>query len=433
MRQEVSNKNKNNETANGPGVLILDAHLKSALAAIRSLGSKGIRVVAASDRRTAMGLYSKYVERTFLYPSPLTDRSRFLESICRETENAANPAVLYTFSDATFLPSHEQRCGNGRLISVVPASERSVAIAYDKVETLRLATKMSVEIPPSCFLEGLGDLQLLSWGNGNPVVVKPRRSTTWRAAGSVQSTPSFVFSAEEAKSACQRVLRETGELPFLQEYVDGEELGAEYLCEDGRVVAAFAHLRIRSLSPVGGAAVVKQAIAESYKGIGECARRLIAELRWSGPIMVEFKVDRRDGRPKLLEINGRFWGSLPLAVMAGVDFPWLYYCLATGQNIASPPAYQTGMVSRHWMGDLIHLTKTFANRDAMRSVAYPKRFAALRQFLFPPVPMRSDVMSWSDMRPGFMELSDTIVRAIRHFAAVKQGHRAERHNLRKAA
>lgn len=40
--------------------------------------------------------------------------------------------------------------------------------------------------------------------------------------------------------------------------------------------------------------------------------------------MVEWKVDLRDGRPKLMEINPRFWGSLELAVRSGVNFPSLY-------------------------------------------------------------------------------------------------------------
>lgn len=105
-----------------------------------------------------------------------------------------------------------------------------------------------------------------------------------------------------------------------------------------------AHRRIRCMPPAGGSGVVKQTIPLAYQGLGDKAERLVAELRWSGPIMVEFKTDVASGIPKLMEINGRFWGSLPLAVAAGADFPYLItewllvrHCLRTG-NIARDSA-----------------------------------------------------------------------------------------------
>ena len=36
--------------------------------------------------------------------------------------------------------------------------------------------------------------------------------------------------------------------------------------------------------------------------------------------MIEFKWDAEDNRPKLIEVNGRFWGSLNLAIRAG----WIF-------------------------------------------------------------------------------------------------------------
>ena len=71
--------------------------------------------------------------------------------------------------------------------------------------------------------------------------------------------------------------------------------------------------------------------------------------------MVEFKVDPRDGIPKLMEINPRFWGSLSLAVEAGVNFPFLLYRLSCGETFSPVTDYQTGVRCR-WLlpGDLLH-------------------------------------------------------------------------------
>jgi len=71
--------------------------------------------------------------------------------------------------------------------------------------------------------------------------------------------------------------------------------------------------------------------------------------------MVEFKVDPRDGLPKLMEINPRFWGSLSLAIHAGVNFPLLLHKMARGKRFDPVEQYRTGIACR-WLipGDLLH-------------------------------------------------------------------------------
>src|SRR5207253_4643409 len=66
--------------------IFLDAHLKSALTAIRSLGAKGVRICAGSERTTAMGLHSQYIAKSFVYPSPTKDRTGFLNAISEQAK-----------------------------------------------------------------------------------------------------------------------------------------------------------------------------------------------------------------------------------------------------------------------------------------------------------------------------------------------------------
>ena len=71
--------------------------------------------------------------------------------------------------------------------------------------------------------------------------------------------------------------------------------------------------------------------------------------------MIEFKWDAEENRPKLIEVNARFWGSLNLAIRAGVDFPFLLYRLALGERVEGPAEYRIGLKSRWELGDLDHL------------------------------------------------------------------------------
>ena len=88
--------------------------------------------------------------------------------------------------------------------------------------------------------------------------------------------------------------------------------------------------------------------------------------------MLEYKQDHRSGVPFLMEVNGRFWGSLQLAVDAGVDFPYLCCQLALGQAPDVPASYTVGVRSRWLLGDLDHLLLRVFHSDRDLPVAHPR-------------------------------------------------------------
>jgi hypothetical protein len=122
--------------------------------------------------------------------------------------------------------------------------------------------------------------------------------------------------------------------------------------------------------------------------------------------MVEFKVDMRDGVPRLMEINGRFWGSLQLAIDAGVDFPALLLDVAKGTAPAHPPSYQTGVRSRWLAGDFDALLMTMLkSRDELKVPAgHPGRLLSLWNFLHLWVKgTRYEIERRDDWRPAALE------------------------------
>lgn len=119
--------------------------------------------------------------------------------------------------------------------------------------------------------------------------------------------------------------------------------------------------------------------------------------------MVEFR-GTEDGIPQLMEINPRFWGSLQLAIDAGVDFPGLLYELALGRLPAVPQGYQTGIRSRWLLGDLDRLYLVL--RDRNTSGSHASRLREILQFMkFFDGNTRYEVNRIDDFRPFVFELS----------------------------
>ena len=192
---------------------------------------------------------------------------------------------------------------------------------------------------------------------------------------------------------------------LLQERIDGAGVGVFVLMRDDEVLAAFAHRRLREKPPSGGVSVLRESIALDPK-LRDLSVALLRGFAWEGPAMVEYKVDST-GKPYIMEINGRFWGSLQLAIDAGVDFPHMLISAATGEHVQPVTSYRTGVRSRWFLGDVDHLLLRLRHSPKALELEEqaPSRAQAVADFIkaFGPT-SRSEVFRLSDPAPGFREL-----------------------------
>ncbi|MCF7815448.1 MAG: ATP-grasp domain-containing protein [Candidatus Pacebacteria bacterium] len=389
--------------------LVLDGQLKSALSAVRSLGRAGVSTCVGAERETGMALHSRYTKERFVYPSPYTHQKEFIASIKDEAARLGGKPLVYAFSDATYLSLHMHREVLSEYVTCVFPDLKSVEIAFDKAATYSLAHVSAIPTIATYMPEAVEEVRRLAETLVYPAVIKARRSVTWKDGVGIFGSTTFVHSKEECEKVFQFHKESFGEAPLVQDFILGEEYGVEMLVQKGLVYASVAHHRIRSLSPTGGASVVKEILGECELKtvLEEYSSVLVSRLVWTGPIMVEFKVDSDTREPKLMEINGRFWGSLPLAVASGVDMPYLYYEREyEKKEILKTVSLREDVVTRHFLGDVRHLLRVFFSRDKMRPYLYPKRLTALRNFFTVPNCTVSDVWSWNDLKPVLMEFID---------------------------
>jgi predicted ATP-grasp superfamily ATP-dependent carboligase len=376
-------------------VLVLDADQRSALATIRSLGRRGVPVVAGDECLPSLGGTSRYCARAFRYPPPHSEPAAFLEALRREVE-ARGCGMVLPMTDVTTTLVSEARdtLGAGR----IPLAGRAALDALaDKWALYRLARQHGLPAPRTERV-AVADLRRGQTGGVSlPCVLKPVRSRSFDGVEWVRGGIHYVAEpADIARAlAADRCLTT---VPYLaQEYVAGWGQGVFALFDRGKPVTYFAHRRIREKPPSGGMSVLCESVPLDARLLA-VTEALLTAVAWHGVAMVEFRVS--PAGPFLLEVNTRFWGSLQLAVDAGVDFPWMLYQMTSGLPVDVPQTYAARIRSRWLLGDADTLYLTL--RDS-RSRA--ERWRALWDFLRPgPCPTRHEVNRWEDLGPFFHEI-----------------------------
>jgi predicted ATP-grasp superfamily ATP-dependent carboligase len=231
-----------------------------------------------------------------------------------------------------------------------------------------------------------------------PLVVRPALS--WRAEDGrwIQGAVSYETDRNTLarRVDTDRALR----APYLvQEKVSGEGCGLFLLAHEGRIVVAFSHRRLREKPPSGGVSTLC-ASAAVPDDLLEPARRFVETLRWSGLAMLEFKRDHRSGRPLLLEVNARPWGSLALAAAAGLDFPGDLLRLTQGVEPQSR-SFREGVRLRWWWGDVDHFY--LLEKGAGRSGSGAMMIALAKAVAAGPVAEAWDTFRRDDPMPFLTE------------------------------
>ena len=391
-------------------VLILDGHFMSALAIARSLGRRGIEVVLAGPEAAPLARYSRQVARYHRYPDPSTDLAGFVAALERLI-GLERPDLVIPVTEKTLIPLSERRATLEGLTRIALPPEDALATALDKQATTLLARELGIRVPGSISVADTESLCAAADTLGLPVVLKPIRSVS-RVAGALgpQLTVAYAFDRDELLRVAAPLLQH-GDV-VVQEYFRGEGGGVEIIADRGRLLYAFQHQRLHELPLSGGGSCLRQAVAVDPQLLA-ATERMVAALRWHGVAMFEFKC-AADGSYRLIEINGRFWGSLPLSVAAGADFPWYAWQLYTGGALAPPAPYRPGVLCRDLAKDLYWHEYVLRRVTDPRLFAYPARGRLGRDLaLFFSPRHHLDSWRWNDPLPGILELG----RLGRHYGA----------------
>lgn len=392
-------------------VLLLDGNENQAVAAVRSLSRAGHTAFTGAETRWSKAGLSRHSRGSFAYPSPRDDAAGFVRRVAEEVARR-DGALVMPMTERSTLPVSEHRdavvAAGGTL--VLPP-HRTVLEAFDKSHTHRLAASLGIAVPLTVLLDDPGAAKEVARSNRYPVVLKPRASEELGPSGNTVTTggPRYARTRDEFLVA-YGALRSRCSAVLVQEFVEGTGSGYFALMRDGELRAEFAHRRIRDVRPTGSGSALRESVRPD-PAVREAALRILEALGWHGVAMVEFRL-RPDGTPVFLEVNGRFWQSLALAVHAGVDFPALLAGMAEHGDVATAGGYRIGLRCRWLLGDARHLVAVIAGPPPGYPGAYPGRRATLREVAVPVRGTQHDNFALTDPLPELGDWLDFGLRRV---------------------
>lgn len=372
-----------------PPCIVLGLETQIALGIARELGRAGVPVIGIAQSRHAIGLHSRYLARGIIIEQPRSEA--MLEQI-RALGEEFGEIPLLTVSEVNLNWLLKCRQHLGKIKPILPEAD-ALSVVLDKQKTLTVAESVGISVPKTVEPESKESIEQLAKTLSFPVVLK------WKDPNAIEPLLSAngitLIKAEYALDAGQLIAignryRPLGKWPLIQEYCPGTGLGQFFFMHEGKALRRFQHIRIAEWPPEGGFSSVCESLPlTDHAELQEKSVSLLRAIGWEGVAMVEYRLNPQTGKAVLMEINGRFWGSFPLAVQCGAGFALLAY-LVNGLGLtAELGEAQTKLRCRMMATEIKRL---------IRILFEPKK---ITDPFFNLTPFRELERFWSDFfRPG---------------------------------
>lgn len=313
---------------------------------LRSLSSKGLRVVVGDTNKFAMSFWSKYTNEKFLYQSFYKNPYGFVITL---------KEIFLKYKPKVYIPIHEESFVVAKYIEklkedtdvIIPISDfNTLRTLHLKNLLMNLASRLRIPTPQTIQPRDLTDVKEFAKETGFPVIIKMLNTNSAKGIFYANSEDNLLKIYENVAKNLT-----TEQFPILQEYVKGNGYGVSLLLNRGKPLAMFTHKRLRERIASGGTSTKR--VSTRNKILEDYAVTLLSEVNYHGVAMVEFKYNEEKKTGWLIEVNPRFWGSLALAIHAGVDFPYLLYEMAINGNVKPVFDYKEGVVTRWILGDVL--------------------------------------------------------------------------------
>ena len=379
-----------------PATILLNAHPRLAVPIAHSLNRRGIPVVCAFFGPEQQPVRSRAIRQNLVFGLLDVTDSDLLQELILTMEREGIDYLLPCNDSAVGYVVHHYASLHESIKLGCPAPEILLRV-LNKGVTLALARQCGIPIPNE--VGNPVSLEQIEHELSFPVVVK---------LGKKMEYSDFKVRYCNNIDALREVAQKSPDFfnhYLVQEYCPGQGVGVEVLMHAGRPVMVFQHRRVAEYPRSGGVSAIAVSEAPEPRLVS-MAIRLLKAIQWQGPAMVEFKHDTETGRVALMEVNGRYWGSLGLSAMCGFDFPYVQWALDHGIDVDIPAGYRVGVRAWWSTGIVGNLINALDGRPGEPSLG-----AELRKSMSELSPATKDmVFDWKDPLPAIQEAGQLLKR-----------------------
>jgi len=381
-------------------VLVLGDDDRSFLTVVRSFGRKDILVHAGWCSPKSFALCSKYITKVQNIPLFYLQNDSWKKTLISILQKE-NFDLVIPCNDLTMIPLQKYRRELEKYAQIYLLSDSTFEITQDKIKTYEFAQLNNLPLPKSIIINRNSDISKILSNFKFPIVLKPRLSVTPNDLENKHFVRK-VYTKDELTNHINFILEDNEEIQAQENFI-GTGVGIEVLVDKGELLVVFQHERVHEPLMGGGSTYRKS--TDPHPELLDATEKLMKSLNYTGVAMVEFKVNFDTSKWIFVEINGRFWGSLPLAVSCGVDFPYYLYQLLVNKKRDFPQEYKKGIYCRNFLYDLDWMVQNYyadKNDKTLATLSYAKVAKEILNIL--TFKERSDVFVLDDLGPGRAEL-----------------------------
>ena len=379
---------------------------KVATGVVRGLSKEGVPLVGIYHDRKDVVQFSRFISTRFLCPNPDLDEEGFI-SFLMDLRPHWHGSVLIPTSDEMLISVAKHKVRLSKYFKVAACDWTIIEKCIVKQNTYAIAERIGVPSPRTLVPTELKEAQEFAMEVGFPCLLKP---SVGHIFTKLYGTKMDVVSDKEQLVENYQAMVEAGMGMMVQEFIPGaDNRGANYnaFFTKGAPLVEVTARKVRSHPPKTGSP--RLVLSKNIPAVIAPGRKLLSALSYDGFANVEFKKDSRDDTYKLMEINARPNLSTLLSVKAGVNFPYMIYKQALGDDVPrSNPDYKEGI---YWIDTDCDLP------DSIRFMRTER--LSFKEFLRPYLsPHVSSLIALDDPLP-FIKRCFDIVMILVHFILKK--------------
>jgi hypothetical protein len=368
---------------NALSVLVPEAHALGMLAAIRSLGLAGYRVHTASPQPDAIGFASRFAAVRTVCPD--FGSSAYADWLRRYTSGQGIAAIVP---------------GGAFLLAIEPFFEEFrhfLPLAQDRQVVYRALSKVEVF---EAFRDAPASSRLLDHHPRSLAIDRAALPISEAAVGQLGDVVYLKGDARHAvagrddllcgplrpSDAVDTVRRALGAYRkvLMQGGVEGRQAGVSLLVNGrGEALASNCFIDVHLEATRRGTMSLRRTWRNPR--LVEDALQRLRCLGWQGAAMLEYRVRDDDGSFDFIELNPRYWQSLHLDLLAGVDFPRLQMAWFEERPLPPPPLPKDVVCRDFWPGEISRMLEIWRSPRFGTGYRLRESFTFLARLLDPAV------------------------------------------------